>query len=122
MRLESLLRRLVEELAYWRPSKKIVGCPGLVQLVKKFGFVVGLPWPLAKYDEPVSRIGVHRRDEQERIRRRLRTHKVSDSDSRASQGFLRFPPSVGPLAEIGNFLNPPRTILLLETMLYRRWK
>jgi len=51
MRVESLLRRLVEELAYWRPSNKIVGCPGLVQLVKKFGFVVGLPWPLAKYDE-----------------------------------------------------------------------
>ena len=84
MRVESLLRRLVEELAYWRPSNKIVGCPGLVQLVKKFGFVVGLPWPLAEYEEPVSRIGVHRWDEQERIRWRLRTLKVPDSASRAS--------------------------------------
>ena len=84
MRVESFLRRLVEELAYWRPSNKIVGCPALVQLVKKFGFVVRLPWPLAKYDEPIPRIGVRRWDEQERIRWRLRTLKVPDGDSRAA--------------------------------------
>src|SRR5258708_11885845 len=100
MRVESLLRRLVEELAYWRPSKKIVGCPGLVQFVEKFGFVVGLPWPLAKYDEPVSRIGVHRWDEQERIRWRLRTLKVSNSYARALQGLLRLPPPASSCAEV----------------------
>ncbi len=79
MRVESLLRRLVEELAYWRPSNKIVGCPALFQLVKKFGFVVGLPWHLAKYDEPVPRTGVRRWDEQERIPYRAIKTNIGDS-------------------------------------------